>query len=80
MRLRTLLLGGALALATTSVAHAQDTRMHLINCGDGTGDGAVVQARLISEWEAANPGYAIDVEYVPWGQCQEKSTTLATRR
>ncbi len=78
MKLRTILLGGALALATTNVANAQDTRMHLINCGDGAGDGAVVQARLISEWEAANPGYAVDVEYVPWGQCQEKSTTLAS--
>ena len=78
MRLRTILLGGAFALAATGLAHAQDTRLHMINCGDGEGEGAVVQARLITEWQAANPGYTVEVEYVPWGQCQEKSTTLAS--
>ncbi len=78
MRIRSILLGGAIALASTSFANAQDTRIHLINCGDNANEDAAVQARHIAEWETANPGYSVDVEYVPWGQCQEKSTTLAS--
>lgn len=78
MRFRPILLGGAIALATAGVANAQDTRLHLINCGDNANEDAAVQARHVAEWEAANPGYSVDVEYVPWGQCQEKSTTLAS--
>ncbi len=30
-----------------------------------------------AEWESANPGFKTDIEYVPWGQCQDKATTLA---
>lgn len=78
MKLRTILLGGAIILASVGVANAQDTRLHMINCGDNANEDAAVQARHVAAWEAANPGYSVDVEYVPWGQCQEKSTTLAS--
>lgn len=77
MKLTPILLGGALALAGVGSVAAQDTRIHMINCGDNAGGGYGVQARLVEEWEAANPGFMVDVEFVPWGQCQEKSTTLA---
>lgn len=78
MKITSLLLGGAIALTSVSFAAAQDTRVHMIQCGDDQGKGFPVQQRLISEWEAANPGYEVDQELVPWGQCQEKSTTLAS--
>ncbi|WP_421724328.1 ABC transporter substrate-binding protein [Bauldia sp.] len=78
MKVLSLLLGSALALGAASVASADDTRLHMINCGDNSDEDAAVQARLVGEWEAANPGFKVDVEYVPWGQCQEKSTTLAS--
>lgn len=78
MKLTSLLLGGAMVLTSVSFAAAQDGRIHMIQCGDDQGDGFPVQQRLISEWEAENPGFNIDLELVPWGQCQEKATTLAS--
>ncbi len=65
---------GAISIAGS--AGAQE-RLHMISCGDDQGEDIVVQNRLIAEWEAENAGYDVDVEYVPWGQCQSKSTTLA---
>lgn len=78
MTIRTLLLGSALALTFAGTASAEDKRIHMINCGDNTGAGIPIQEKLIGEWESANAGYKVDVEFVPWGQCQEKSTTLAS--
>ncbi len=77
MKLTPILLGGAMVLAGLGTAFGQETRVHFINCGDDQGGGNAVHTRLIAEWEAANPGYKVDREFVPWGQCQEKSTTLA---
>lgn len=78
MTLKLLLLGGAMAFTLTSAATAEDKVIHMINCGDNTGAGIPVQAELIKDWEAENAGYKVQVEFVPWGQCQEKSTTLAS--
>lgn len=78
MKIASLLLGGAMILTSVSFAAAQDGRIHMIQCGDDQGDGFPIQERLISEWEAENPGFNIDLELVPWGQCQEKATTLAS--
>ena len=78
MKLSSILMGGAIVLAGLGSAAAQDTRIHFINCGDDQGGGNAVHTRLIAEWEADNPGYKVDREFVPWGQCQEKSTTLAS--
>jgi len=70
---------GAMLLATTAgIAHADDAKsMDMIVCGDNTTPGVPIQAAQIKEWEAANPGYTVNVEFVPWGQCEEKSLTLA---
>jgi len=57
-------------------AAAQDT-ISIINCGDGGGGEAALQQVHIDEWLAENPGYEVAIEYVGWGQCQEKSITLA---
>lgn len=71
------LVGAALLVGSSTAAMAQ-AEIYMINCGDGvTGDGPAKHAELISEWESMNEGYTVNLEYVPWGQCQEKSTTLA---
>ncbi len=78
MRVLSVLLGSAMVLGVAGIASADDTRIHMIQCGDNTGGGVAIRDRLIAEWEAENAGYEVDIEYVPWGQCQEKSTTLAS--
>ncbi|MCX2722867.1 ABC transporter substrate-binding protein [Roseibium salinum] len=78
MTLKSLFLGGAMGLTLIGTAQAEDKNIHMINCGDNTGAGIPIQAELIKNWEAENPGYKVQVEFVPWGQCQEKSTTLAS--
>ncbi len=71
------LLGGAMLAGSVTAAQAQ-TEIYMINCGDGvTGDGPATHAEQIAEWEEAHPDYTINLEYVAWGQCQEKATTLA---
>ncbi|WP_082733838.1 ABC transporter substrate-binding protein [Polycladidibacter hongkongensis] len=76
--LKNILLGTAVLAGLSTAALAEDTRIHMINCGDNNGDGIKLQDQLIADWEKANPGFKVDVEFVPWGQCQEKSTTLAS--
>ncbi|MEE4013862.1 sugar ABC transporter substrate-binding protein [Roseibium sp. FZY0029] len=78
MTLKSVLLGGALLLTLAGASHAEDKIIHMINCGDNTGAGIPIQDELIKEWEAENTGYKVQLEFVPWGQCQEKSTTLAS--
>jgi multiple sugar transport system substrate-binding protein len=64
-----------LALASaTPAAFAQDKVISFINCGDELTAG---YEEYIAEWEAANPGFDVQPEVVPWGQCQNKATTLA---
>lgn len=77
MKLAKLMLGGALVLSAASAAYAEDKTLQIILCGD-EGFGGEVNAKHMGEWEAANPGYKTAIEYVPWGQCQEKATTLAS--
>lgn len=57
-------------------AMADDQRLHFTICGDESWAGDVT-AKYVAEWEGSNPGYFVDIEYIPWGQCQEKATTLA---
>ncbi|MTI18080.1 sugar ABC transporter substrate-binding protein [Rhodobacteraceae bacterium RKSG542] len=78
MNIKSVLLGGVFAATVIGSAAAEDKRIHMIVCGDNNGAGIPVQAAHIEEWEAANAGFNVDVEFVPWGQCQEKSTTLAS--
>lgn len=77
MKLTKLMLGGALLLSSATMAVAQDKSLQVILCGDDTWGGEV-NAKHAAEWEAENPGYTVEFEYVPWGQCQEKATTLAS--
>lgn len=78
MTLKSVLLGGVFALSLVGASQAEDKVIHMINCGDNTGAGIPLQDELIKGWEGENPGYKVQLEFVPWGQCQEKSTTLAS--
>ncbi|SHJ24116.1 extracellular solute-binding protein [Wenxinia saemankumensis] len=69
-------------LAATSIAGfasaaAAQEEIDIINCGAGDDAAAEVQAADIEAWMADNPDYTVSVEYVPWGQCQERAITLA---
>ena len=73
---RTLILATTALVGLAGAAAAQE-EIYIINCGADTEGQAPVQAEHIDAWEAENPDYSVTVEYVPWGQCQEKSMTLA---
>lgn len=77
MMFKTALLAGAAALFVAQSASAQ-TEITFINCGARDGVVPEMQDADIAEWEAANPEYTVTQEYIPWGQCQEKATTLAS--
>ncbi len=62
------------SIATGALAQTQLT---FINCGSPTSESAGPQMDAIAEWEAMNPEYDVNAEYLPWGQCQERTTTLA---
>ncbi len=76
MKRMTFLVAGvaAAALSLPGIAAAQDQTISFISCGDKLSD---VHAKLIGEWEAANPGFKVAGEAVGWDQCQDKVTTLA---
>ncbi len=65
------------ALVTLGTAAQGATELKFINCGGADNDFTTVQAEHIAAWEAANPEYTVSTEFIPWGQCQEKSITLA---
>ena len=75
-RTKGFLLASLAALAGTTglagVAVAED--INIILCGDLV---TPVYLELFDEWNAANPDYKVASEVVPWGQCQDKVTTLA---
>ena len=70
---RTTSLAGIAMLLAGATSAAELT---MINCGAGSSPGDAAQAKSIAEWEAAT-GNSVTVEFVPWGQCQQKATTLA---
>ena len=61
-------------LGSTAIAFADDKPVSMIQCGDAI---AETYPALITQWEAKNPGYKVNVEIVGWDQCQDKVTTLA---
>ncbi|MBL1420392.1 MAG: sugar ABC transporter substrate-binding protein [Alphaproteobacteria bacterium] len=65
-----------LVLGAVSSAQAADKELHMIQCGGQDWGGSFAE-KHIGEWEAANPGYKVNLEYLAWGQCQTKATTLA---
>jgi multiple sugar transport system substrate-binding protein len=62
------------AIATGAMAAEE---IHFINCGGSDDEFASTQKEHIAAWEAANPDFTVNLEYIPWGQCQEKAITLA---
>ncbi|MDD2869189.1 sugar ABC transporter substrate-binding protein [Neomegalonema sp.] len=74
--MKRLLMSAAALGLLASAAQAQNvTTLHVINCG---ADGDLpVQNEHIAAWEAENPAYKVNLEYVPWGQCEEKAISLA---
>ncbi len=65
------LLGGT-ALPALADAHAVE--MHFIMCGDEV---RPADQQIIDEFVAANDGVTVNLEQVPWSNCQDKSMTLA---
>ncbi len=76
MKLQARLLTSAFAalLATTALARAEDKVLKFIQCGDTVDP---TYPPFIAKWQAANPGFKVDIEPVGWAQCQDKVTTLA---
>lgn len=69
--LTALAVGGA-ALTAASASQAQE--LHMIMCG---GEIREADQKVITAFEADNPGVTVNAEAVPWGTCQDKSKTLA---
>ncbi|MCV3768138.1 ABC transporter substrate-binding protein [Rhizobium sp. TRM95796] len=67
----------AMVLASALSSLAADKAIHMIRCGADSGGGTPSQNRAVADWEAANTGFKVNVEYVPWGQCENKAMTLA---
>ncbi len=76
MKLTAILRTGAAAIALTvpTMVMAEDQLITFISCGDKV---SPVHEALFPTWEAAHPGFKIQVEAVGWDQCQDKATTLA---
>jgi len=76
MTKHTRILGGAFValLASTAWAAAEDKTIQFVECGDSP---SAVHVATINDWQAAHPGFKVDVEVVGWGQCQDKVTQLA---
>ena len=74
MKMKPILLGGAVALGSAGMAWSQDVTIHMINCGAIADQGTSVQAEHVAAWEAANPGFKVNVEYVPWRKSLLPST------
>ncbi len=69
-------LGAALLCATALPAFAEShaTEMHFIMCGD---DVRPADQAIIDEFIADRDGVTVNLEAVPWANCQDKSLTLA---
>ena len=77
MNFKSVLLAGVAITGLSQAAAAQEA-LHFINCGSDDAAEAAVQAEYVAAWQAENPGFEVNMEYVPWGQCQEKAITLAS--
>ena len=73
---QTLALGAALMGATAMPAFADGhaTDMHFIMCGDEV---RPADQAIIDQFIADNDGVTVNLEAVPWANCQDKSLTLA---
>ena len=69
--IRTAIAGLALTVGTSLSAQAQD--IHFIMCGDEREQ----DNQIAADFAAANEGVTVNIESVPWANCQDKSMTLA---
>jgi multiple sugar transport system substrate-binding protein len=56
------------------MAPVQAEEVHMIMCG---GEIREADKAVIADFEASHAGVTVNAEAVPWGTCQDKSTTLA---
>jgi multiple sugar transport system substrate-binding protein len=72
----TLAIGAALlgATAMPALADGHATDMHFIMCGDEV---RPADQAIIDTFVAENDGVTVNLEAVPWANCQDKSLTLA---
>ncbi|PYE85680.1 ABC transporter substrate-binding protein [Pseudoroseicyclus aestuarii] len=77
MKLRNTILASTALVGLAGAAAAQE-EIYIINCGTDAEPQVPVQQEAIEAWEAENPDYTVNLEFVAWGQCQEKATTLAS--
>lgn len=76
MKLLKLAAVSMMALASVTGVQAADKELHMIQCGDNTWGGDFAE-KHIAQWEEANAGFKVKLEYLAWGQCQDKAKTLA---
>lgn len=69
---KTLTIGAVLLTGTAIPAQADE--LHFIMCG---GEIRAADQAVVDQFEADNPGTTVNLEAVPWGNCQDKSLTLA---
>ncbi len=67
-----LLLAAAAALGLSAASAA--TEMKFIMCG---GEVRPADQKVIDQFQIDHPDVVVDMEAIPWGTCQDKSTTLA---
>ena len=63
-----------LAMGLGLMAPVQAEEVHMIMCG---GEIRAADQAVIADFEASHAGVTVNAEAVPWGTCQDKSTTLA---
>jgi multiple sugar transport system substrate-binding protein len=56
------------------MAPVQAEEVHMVMCG---GEIREADKAVIADFEASHAGVTVNAEAVPWGTCQDKSTTLA---
>ena len=69
---KTLMIAAAL-LGSSALTAAADVNLSFIMCGDER----PADKAAIEKFQVDNPGVKVAMEIVPWGNCQDKSMTLA---
>ena len=65
---------GACLFLIAGLAQIQAQELKFIMCG---GEVRAADQKVIDAFKASHPGVKVNMEAVPWGTCQDKSTTLA---
>ena len=65
---------GACLFLIAGLSQIQAQELKFIMCG---GEVRAADQKVIDAFKASHPGVKVNMEAVPWGTCQDKSTTLA---